>query len=75
MAHCVICHYRKERKMFETYQQQARTARDKKDKEDILILRNEVHKCNSEPHMYNTCGVSDQISATMYMYIWTITPQ
>ena len=33
---------RKERKMFETYQQQARTARDKKDKEDILLLRNEV---------------------------------
>ena len=28
--------------MFETYQQQARTARDKKDKEDIIALRNEV---------------------------------
>ena len=28
--------------MFETYQQQARTARDRKDKEDIIALRNEV---------------------------------
>ena len=29
--------------MFETFQQQARSARDKKDKEEILILKNEVH--------------------------------
>lgn len=42
MACCMIHRYRKERKMFESYQQQARTARDKKDKEDILILRSEV---------------------------------
>ena len=28
--------------MFETYQQQARTTRDRKDKEDIASLRNEV---------------------------------
>ena len=28
--------------MFETYQQQARTARDRKDKEDIAALRNDV---------------------------------
>lgn len=42
---------RKERKMFETYQQQARTARDKKDKEDITALRNEVG-CVC---MYNMC--------------------
>ena len=45
---CAVHHYgcatyfRKERKMFETYQQQARTARDRKDKEDITVLRNQV---------------------------------
>ena len=37
--------YRKERKVFETFQQQSRSARDKKDKEEILLLRNEVSEC------------------------------
>lgn len=51
----VLLNFRKERKMFEAYQQQARTARDRKDKEDISALRNQVSStgrqgCNTMKH-------------------------
>ena len=40
--------------MFETYQKQARTARDRKEKEDITALRNQVgwiDSCSKPQHL------------------------
>ena len=39
-VHSYAC--RKDRRVFEAYQHEARAARDKKDKEEIEALRNEV---------------------------------
>ena len=38
------CIGRKDRRVFEAYQREARAARDKKDKEEIEALRNEVSR-------------------------------